>query len=400
MRQKLTNKNEAWNYALLAFPLSCFGIPIYIHLANFYFNQFNIALTTIALVIFLCRCCDCIFDPFVGYLSDFLVKKNISRKTLIVIGSIPLFVSFYFIFNPFILAEKTLLIWLGVNLILLYFSLSLVVINYETLVTEISSNQTNFVASRESMQILGILLISILPSIISKKLEISYDQSLSYLWIFIAPIFAISLFFLPKIKNISKNLQKNFIFQNYQFWKLSFVYLLNSISVSIPAVTIRFYVDDYLETPELNGNFLGLYFLSAAISVFIWGKIINRIGQKKSWLIAILISVAIFIFATFISKENYQLFYLVCFLSGFAVGCDLTAPQLLLIETIKNNPNKTIYFAIFSFITKLSLAFATLIALFAISNESGGLNYQAIPLTYALLPCILKIFTAIILRKL
>ena len=111
-------------------------------------------------------------------------------------------------------------------------------------------------------------------------------------------------------------------------------------------------------------------------------------------------SVAIFIFAIFISSENYQLFYLVCFLSGFAVGCDLTAPQLILIKIIKDNPNKTIHFAIFGFITKLSLAIATLISLTAISSNVDGLNYQAIPIVYAGIPCILKIITAFCLKKL
>jgi GPH family glycoside/pentoside/hexuronide:cation symporter len=391
-----------FSYAFLAFSLSCFGIPLYIHLANFYFNQFEISLAAIGLVIFLCRFCDVIFDPLVGYLSDAAIKKNISRKAIINAACLPLFINFYFIFNPIPVAPQHLLYWLGLNLLLLYFSLSLIVINYETLVSGVEKNQNQFIAAREFMQICGILVISVLPSIIAKKLQISYDQSLSFLWIFILPSFTIGIFLLNKNfieKNITKHLQK-FNINNPQFLKLSAIYLLNSIAVSIPAVTIRFYVDEHLKVPQLNGNFLGLYFLSAAISVFIWSKIINKIGQKKSWIIAILISVLVFIFASFIDAKNYQLFYLVCFLSGFAVGCDLVAPQLLLIQIIKDFQNKTTYFAIFGFITKISLAIATLISLTAISNQAGGINYQAIPVIYAMLPCILKIITAFLLHKL
>jgi Na+/melibiose symporter-like transporter len=391
-----------FSYAFLAFSLSCFGIPLYIHLANFYFNQFEISLAAIGLVIFLCRFCDVIFDPLVGYLSDAAIKKNISRKAIINAACLPLFINFYFIFNPIAVAPQHLLYWLGLNLLLLYFSLSLIVINYETLVSGVEKNQNQFIAAREFMQICGILVISVLPSIIAKKLQISYDQSLSFLWIFILPSFAIGIFLLNKNfieKNIAKQLQK-FSINNPQFLKLSAIYLLNSIAVSIPAVTIRFYVDEHLKVPQLNGHFLGLYFLSAAISVFIWSKIINKIGQKKSWIIAILISVLVFIFASFIDAKNYQLFYLVCFLSGFAVGCDLVAPQLLLIQIIKDFQNKTTYFAIFGFITKISLAIATLISLTAISTSNGGINYAAIPIIYAVLPCILKIITAFLLHKL
>jgi len=393
---------QKFSYSFLAFSLSCLSIPIYIHLANFYFNQYQVSLAAIGLVIFLCRFCDCVFDPLLGYFSDYLIGKKVKRVAIILIASLPVFLNFYFIFNPFYNGEKQLFYWLGVNLILLYLSLSLITINYEALVSDFKSDQNKFIATREFMQILGILTISVLPSIIAKKLEISYDKSLSYLWIFILPIFAFSLFLIGKnfnqISFVAK--AKQSLPKNLKFWKLSAIYLINSIAVAIPAVTIRFYVDDYLKVPDLNGNFLGLYFLSAAFSVFIWAKIINKIGQEKSWIISILMSAAIFVFAAFISPQNYQLFYLICFLSGFAVGCDLTAPQLILIKIIKDDPSKTIHFAIFGFITKFSLAIATLISLSAISSQDQGLNYGAIPLVYAGIPCILKIFTALFLKKL
>ncbi len=390
------------SYSVLAFSLSCFSIPLYIHLANFYFNQYQISLVVIGLVIFLCRFCDCVFDPLLGYLSDYLISKKIKRTTIIIIGSLPLFLNFYFIFNPFYSDEKSLIYWLGGNLILLYFSLSIISINYETIISNLKENRSEFVAAREFMQILGILIVSILPTIIAKKLEISYDQSLGYLWIFILPFFALGLFLLNKNFNqIPDSIkQKQEFPRDRKFWKLSAIYLLNSIAVAIPAVTIRFYVDEHLKVPDLNGNFLGLYFLSAAFSVFIWVKIINKIGQEKSWIISALISVAIFIFAAFISAKNYQLFYLICFLSGFAVGCDLTAPQLILIKIIKDNQNKTIHFAIFGFITKFSLAVATLVSLAAISNRDQSINYAAIPIVYAIIPSILKLLTAFLIKKL
>jgi GPH family glycoside/pentoside/hexuronide:cation symporter len=389
------------SYSLLAFSLSCFSIPLYIHLANFYFNQYQISLALISLVIFLCRFCDCIFDPLIGYLSDYLIGKKIKRTTIILIGSLPLFLNFYFIFNPFYSDEKLLIYWLGGNLILLYFSLSIISINYESIISTLKEKRSEFIAAREFMQILGILMVSILPSIIAKKLAISYDQSLSYLWVFILPIFALGLFLLSKNFNQTSAPinQKQAFPRDSKFWKLSAIYLLNSIAVAIPAVTIRFYVDEHLKVPDLNGNFLGLYFLSAAFSVFIWVKIIAKIGQEKSWIISALMSAIIFIFASLISAENYQLFYLICFLSGFAVGCDLTAPQLILVKLIKDKQNKTIHFAIFGFITKISLAIATLISLTTISNQNQGLNYAAIPIVYAIIPSVLKILTAFFIKK-
>lgn len=394
---------KKFSYSFLAFSLSCLGIPLYIHLAAFYFNQYKISLSLIGLTIFICRIFDCVFDPLAGFVSDRLIAKRVGRAKIILISAIPLFVNFYFLFNPFYQGENQLIYWLGGNLLLLYFFLSFVVVNYEAMVGDFKENQSEFIASREFMQILGILIISILPSIISKKLQISYDQSLSYLWIFILPFFALGVLLLFNLKIISilplpLRQKVGAMGKLNPVKNLFLIYLLNSIAVAIPAVAIRFYVDEHLKTPNLNGNFLGLYFLTAAISVFIWAKIINKIGAKKSWQSAILLSVATFIFAAFITSQNYYLFYAICFLSGFAVGADLTAPQLILLDKIKNEENKTSYFAIFSLISKISLAFASLLVLNLIT-KNGTINYSAIPYVYALLPCAIKILTAIFLKK-
>jgi len=389
------------SYALLAFPLSCLGIPLYIHLASFYFNNYQISLGLIGLVIFICRTFDCFFDPLSGFISDRLIAKKVKRVNIIVIFTIPLFINFYFLFNPFYQEQNHLIYWLSVNLLLLYFSLSFVTVNYETMVSEIAEKQNEFIAARELAQILGILIISVLPTFISKKYNLSYDQSLSYLWIFILPFFVLANLLLYKNftnLEISKLRNLKFSLNFNKFKKLFFVYFLNSVAIAIPAVSIRFYVDEHLKVPELNGYFLGLYFLSAATSVIIWSKIINKIGAKKAWQRAILISVMIFIFATFIDEKNYYLFFGICLLAGFSVGCDLTAPQTILVDKLSNEENKTSYFAVFSLITKISLAFATFLVLNLI-NRNGVINYVAIPYVYALLPCLLKILTAFFVRK-
>jgi GPH family glycoside/pentoside/hexuronide:cation symporter len=393
---------KKFSYSFFAFSLSCLGIPLYIHLAAFYFNNFQISLGLIGLTIFICRIFDCVFDPLAGFVSDRLIAKRVGRATIILIASLPLLINFYFLFNPFYSAEKQLIYWLGGNLLLLYFFLSFVVVNYEAMVSDFKDEQSKFIAAREFMQILGILTISVLPSIISKKLQISYDESLSYLWIFILPFFVSGVFLLQKnfqgLENKASSSFK-FSFKLREFKNLFFVYFLNSVAVSIPAVAIRFYVDEHLKVPNLNGYFLGLYFFTAAISVFIWAKIINKIGAKKSWQSSILLSVAIFIFAAFITEKNYYLFYVVCLLSGFAVGCDLTAPQLILLAKINNEKNKTSYFAIFSLITKISLAIASLLVLNLIT-KNGVIDYGAIPYVYSLLPCLIKVLTVIFLKKL
>lgn len=395
MKQKLS-------YSFLALSLSCFGIPLYVHLASFYFNRSFSSLALIGSVIFFCRLFDVVFDPVSGYVSDFLIKKNISRSRIILCAAIPLFIAFYLVFNPTVYEPKQLMIWLGATLLVIYFFFSLINVNYEAMISSFGEEINSFIAAREFFQLVGILLISILPSIISYKFSISYDETFSILPFIIAPLFFVGVLFLNiSFGRISSIIGKVFVLpKNENFWKLAGIYVTNSIGVAIPAVLIRFYVDIYLKAPHLNGLFLGLYFLSAAISVFIWAKIINKIGQKKAWTISIVFSIAVFVFAGLITSQTYYLFYLICLFSGLAVGCDLVVPQSILVKLIENEDNKTIYFAIFSMITKISLAFATLVGLGLITKENGTINYSAIPFVYALVPCFFKLITVFWLKKL
>lgn len=69
-------------------------------LQGIYAKYFGVALTTIAMVLFIGRLVDAITDPVIGYLSDRSSAKTGSRLPFILCGGVLLIISGYFLFVP------------------------------------------------------------------------------------------------------------------------------------------------------------------------------------------------------------------------------------------------------------------------------------------------------------
>jgi Na+/melibiose symporter-like transporter len=173
------------------------------------------------------------------------------------------------------------------------------------------------------------------------------------------------------------------------------------VAVSLPAANLNFYVRDVLQSSENLGWFLSIYFISACCFIPLWKYSAKSIGMIKSWILSISGSVLTFSFAYFLTAENADYFYLVCFFSGACLGADLIMPPVILakITSAKKDMIST-YFSLWNLTTKASLMIAassSLIFLGLSGYKPGSLmpetSASSIQFFYALLPCILKILT-------
>ena len=61
--------------------------------------------------------------------------------------------------------------------------------------------------------------------------------------------------------------------------------MLNGIASAIPATLMLFFVEDRLQlSQDMQSQFLGVYFLAAALSLPLWLRCIARVGLRRSWL--------------------------------------------------------------------------------------------------------------------
>ena len=195
------------------------------------------------------------------------------------------------------------------------------------------------------------------------------------------------------------------------FRRLLAVFLCNGIASAIPAALMLFFAQDRLQatSPQI-ALFLVLYFVSGALSMPGWLRVVRRFGLERAWLAGMLLAVACFGWAAALQGGQVAAFAVICVLSGAALGADLAVPGALLALLIERSgaqgTNDGAYLGWWNLATKLNLALAagaTLPLLQWLGYMPGSqdpLALQRLAWIYALLPCALKLMAAWLLHRL
>jgi len=389
-------------YALIAFPLSFAGLPIYLHAPDFYTSFLGLNIEIIGLSLLFLRFIDAVFDPIIGYVSD---RYFIHRLKIIYIGVFFLISGFWMIFNP--IFEINYILWFCLSIFLCTFGYSILQINVLAFggLWNISKNQvTKVMSTREAIGLIGLLSASVLPIILFYIFqEKSYNSIFMLLIIF---LFISLTLFINWVKGAEINEPVKFIkpslsliFSTNKIKIFYFTYFFNTFASSIPAALIIFYVRDYLLAESYLGLFLIIYFISGAISMPIWQKIAFNYTNIHSWVISMVFALITFIWAFLLKPGDIYGFFAVCLFSGMSVGANLALPAAIIADFIKEKNNEVYaasYYSITNFISKFSLAIATGISLpllgFFGYVPGVQITGNLFPLIYAVFPCFILVF--------
>jgi GPH family glycoside/pentoside/hexuronide:cation symporter len=438
MKTNIVSKVKNINYffyGLLGLPLAMVALPVYVQIPAYYTQQLGLPLASTGLILFFARLIDTVQDPILGQL---IARFRTSMKIWFSAGALLLVAAFYGLWLPpeaLISHQSGLLVWLALMLIFAYTAHSMLNIAYLSWGAKIEVQNPNsnsldndllkVSAWREGLGLLGVVVASILPSWILLGSSSQIQSNLqSYVWIFAVVVLVsiIALFIgapkwtMPTIKkpfeyiSISKSLKT--ALQDTSFRRLVPIYFINSLSVSIPATLVLFFINDQIKAPEYTGHFLAAYFIAGAIGLPIWLKLAKKIGSKKAWQLGMLIAVCSFIGAAFLGANDVNAFMVVCIASGLALGADLALPPVLLAKLIDKEKEASSYFGVWTLLSKLALAMAGLslpiLSLFGyqVGSTESVLNISAattsqfgLTFTYALLPCFFKLIALRLLHR-
>jgi Na+/melibiose symporter-like transporter len=198
--------------------------------------------------------------------------------------------------------------------------------------------------------------------------------------------------------------------QDSAFLRLLGVFMVNGIASAIPATLIVFFVQDRLQLgAEMQAQFLGTYFVAAAVSMPLWLRLIARFGLSNCWAGGMALAIAVFIWSLALGAGDVWGYTAICALSGLALGADLIAPGALLNGVLqsddKQHPHAGAYFGWWQVATKLNLALAAGVALPLLEwlgytpGAQDAPALAALSWSYALLPCALKCVALLLLLK-
>lgn len=171
-------------YSLPSITLAALGLPLAVHLPNFYAKAMGLGLTTVGAAFFLARMWDVIIDPLLGQVSDKYKTRWGRRRPWVVVSAPILMIASFFVFIPnrglpvlnavfvFFGAEPMAAVtenYLIGSLFLLYLGFTMLLLSHMSWGAELSSdyNQRSRIQGwREGLSILGVPLVLMLPMVI------------------------------------------------------------------------------------------------------------------------------------------------------------------------------------------------------------------------------------------
>lgn len=390
-------RSEILSYGLLGLPLAFGALPVYLFVPDFYSHSALLDLSLLGGILLATRLIDAVADPVFGWLID-----QVSRPRFLCIALIPFAFGFIALFNPPGTVDPVL--WLVGSLLVCTLGFSAVMIAYQSWGGDLGTHSNvrlDLTGSREAFGLVGVLMASILPSVLSDE----PTQGLRLLaWLFLPLVVVcawVSLRFTPPSTTVaissSGSLSKNLaqVLGDEIYRRVLYVFFANGIASSFPATLFVFYVADVLGAQQLTGVLLGLYFLCAALGVPFWIQLSVRIGRPKTWFCAMLLAVASFACAVGLGSGDWVLFALICAFSGLAMGADLTIPGSIVADLGERQGRTASYFGIWNLVAKFNLALAAGIALPLIGffgyQPGQGTHTEVLVLAYVLLPVSLKL---------
>jgi len=403
-------------YGLLGLPLAFVALPLYVLLPHHYAREFGLPLATLGALLLGARLFDAVLDPWFGqWLDRRFVRslRNVQRAGLL--AACVLAAGLTAVFLPPLRSAGALLAWAAVALCLTYAAYSVLAIAHQSWGARLGTGEVErgrIVAWREGAGLVGVVLASALPGWLGlEAMLLVFALSLALGWVawWQGPQPAIAATPASAGPEVSAQLPLWQPWRQPAFRGLLGAFVLNGIATAIPATLVLFFIEDRLQAPaSLQPMFLLTYFLAAAVGLPLWLRVVGRLGLARSWLLGMGLSVAVFGSAASLGAGDVRGFWLVCLLSGLALGADLALPSALLaglLAELDEQDQVARYFGWWNFATKLNLALAAGLALPLLGwwgYQPGSRDPQALQTlgwAYAVLPCILKLLAAVALWR-
>ncbi len=393
------------SYSLFAALLASAGLPIYIHAPKFYVDEYGVSLAALGTVLFGLRLLDVVQDPFLGWLSE---KTRDARAVAVGIGCAVLGGSMLLLFAvpPFLPP----VLWFALSLTLVFSAFSFLTINfYAQGVVKAArlegDGHLRLARWRESGALAGVCAASVAPVALGFVFAAPFAG-------FAAGFAVLSLaawwFMRPEWSTAGLGQSTGFaaVLADPMARRLLLIAFFNAAPVAVTSTLFLFFVESRLEAPGFEGPLLLVFFLSAALAAPLWGMMAERFGPRDVLVVAMVLAILSFGLAFTLGPGDWLLFTVICIASGATLGADLTLlPAIFATRMAQVSPSASEGFGLWSFVSKLTLAFAAVTLLPLLENtgfQSGAADnppeaLAMLTLLYAAVPCALKVIAIILL---
>jgi len=310
-------------------------------------------------------------DPLAGYISDHTRSRFGRRIPYIALGAIPFgLVCFLLFVPPFTGIGQVFSLFLYFVIFICLFDAfyTITILNWSSLYPEMfpslkERSQVN--AFRQSFGMVGLIIGVALPPMIYGSLG----------WGWMGAIFGVIISFsllitlLGSKEHLQYSREKQLplwasfraTLKNRSFLTFAFSNLFVQYSFTIILASVPFFVKYVLDLgPRHTTAILAAAFLCALPMLFVWERIVDKVGAKKSFMAAILL-LAIFLLPLFLVKSFWATLLSAVFvgigLAGFILIVDILLSDIIDEDELKTGTRREgIYFGANAFICRFAIA--------------------------------------------
>lgn len=387
------------SYSVFAALLAAASLPIYIHAPKFYVDEYGVSLAALGAVLFGLRLLDVVQDPLLGRLAEWARDR---RGVAVAIGVTIMAVAMVGLFAvPPMLPP---VIWFALSLTLVFSAFSFLTINFYAQGVVKAAKITGkghlrLARWRESGALMGVCIAAVAPVALGALIDKPFAGfALGFCILALAALWAMK----PEwsTQGLAPSTGFMAVLKDPLARRLLLIALVNAAPVAVSSTLFLFFVESGLQAPGFEGPLLLVFFLSAALAAPIWGALAERFGPRPVLLNAMVLAIAAFGLTLTLGPGDWLLFAVICVASGATLGADLTLlPAIFASRMARISPSASEGFGLWSFVSKLTLAFAAVSLLPLLEGsgfESGSLDnppeaIALLTLLYAAVPCVLKL---------
>ncbi len=398
-----TGHPAAW--AAFSAMLAMAGLPIYIHAPKFYVDEYGVGLAALGSVLFALRLIDFVQDPVLGWLAQ--ATAGVRSGMVAGAGAAMAGAMFGLLAVPPPVAP---LLWFALTLTALFSAFSfLTICFYAQGVAKAEAlgegGHVRLAAWRETGALLGVCAAAAAPTLLALGPNPPFEAFAILFGAFVLGAVWVMRFEwggAPAPGGAFDGFGA--VLRDPVARRLLGVAFLNAAPVAVSSTLFLFYVESRLAAPGWEGPLLLLFFLSAAGAAPLWAAAARRHGEKPMLLVGMTLAILAFGGTALLGPGDQVWFALVCLASGAALGADLTLLSAIFARRMARIlPEGAAGFALWAFVSKATLAVAAITVLPFLQAygftgpESPPEALTALALTYALIPCILKLLAIALL---
>lgn len=392
-------------WATFSAMLAMAGLPIYIHAPKFYVDTYGVGLGALGAMLFALRLIDFVQDPLLGWLAQ--ATARVRSGMIAAAGAVMAAAMLGLFAVPPPIAP---LWWFALTLTALFSAFSfLTICFYAQGVAKAEGMGPNghvrLAAWRETGALLGVCLAAAAPSLLALGPNPPFEAfAILFAALVLGAVWVMRSEWTATPAQGGAFDGFGAVLRDPTARRLLGVAFLNAAPVAVSSTLFLFFVESRLAAPGWEGPLLLLFFLSAAASAPVWAALARRRGEKPMLLVGMTLAIVAFAGAALLGPGDQLWFALVCLASGAALGADLTLLSALFARRMARIlPEGAAGFALWAFVTKATLAVAAITVLPFLESrgftgpDSPDTALTALALTYALVPCALKLLAIALL---